>query len=148
MNDPVSSAEVDKLASACYAIVDEIEKLSGHSAILGDMRGQVTSLRQRSDPRRLTLLLKELVQWVATLPKATQDVVAGQLSAKGLSHFLRIDAERVKRVMRRGVISTASECRAVKEYINNPPEYEGTTESLDKLAAMLADFDVRKRQSK
>jgi hypothetical protein len=111
------------------------------------MRGQIAPLGQRSDAKPLTLLLKELLQWAATLPKETQDTVAQKLAATGLSHLLRVDDQRIKRVLKRGAISTASEYRAVQGYLER--SHPGPVEpgALEQLGAILAHFDLQKRGS-
>lgn len=141
----VREFDAERLARACYFILDEIEKISGHSAILGEMRGTVTGLREREKANALALMLKELLQWTEALPKQTREGVKQGVKALGLSGFQTVDARRVKRVLDRGTIRTTSEYRAVQEFVDKSLERAADPEAFDKLEAMLVDFGVRKQ---
>jgi hypothetical protein len=144
MRSPSRPEELLQLRDWCTAIVRYIASLSAPEPLFVGMEEAIDRAFERRDLRGLRMVARDLAEWASDLSPEHQEQLDGQLLAqlgRGLRDARQDAQNEVSRILRRGQIDTADECRLLMSRADEIYADDSKRAELERINALLAAYE-------
>lgn len=135
--------EPAQLRDWCTAIVRFMASVSAPAPLFREMEA-IERAFERRDLRGLRMVARDLAEWASDLSPEHQEQLDGQLLAqlgRGLRGARQDAQNEVSRILRRGQIDTADECRLLMSRADEIYADDSKRAELERINALLAAYE-------
>lgn len=136
--------ELLQLRDWCTAIVRFMASVSDSALLFGEMEEAIERAFERRDLRGLRMVARDLAEWAGDLSPERQEQLDEQLLAqlgRGLRNARQDAQNEISRILRRGQIDTADECRLLMSRADEIYADDSKRAELERINALLVAYE-------